>query len=323
MIRRLVVGVLVLVVLTYLVVLGGVQWAFRARTGALREGSAIATTAAGPVEYAREGSGPPVLVLPGSFGGYDQALMVGRSLVGEGYTLVAVSRPGYLRTPLAVGATPAEQAAAMVALLDSLGIRRAAVLGVSGGGPAALELASRHPDRVAGLILIAALTGPKAQPPGPKPASTWGDRLFGSEFSTWWMLRSLERSGTAALAAPIFSDDTRRRLTAAPALLDQYFQLAWFRFPTALRWDGYQNDRAQFGAFRFEGFATISAPTLIVHGTLDRNAPIEHGDRAAASIGGAEYARIEGGDHFSSIARADEVRGRVRDLLGRAAWDQR
>ncbi|MDX2059038.1 MAG: hypothetical protein SFV24_14625 [Gemmatimonadales bacterium] len=79
------------------------------------------------------------------------------------------------------------------------------------------------------LFLAGALAaaGPVlAQRPGPKPASTWGDRLFGSEFSTWWMLRSLERSGTAALAAPIFSDDTRRRLTAAPGLRDQHFQLA-------------------------------------------------------------------------------------------------
>ncbi|MFN0180832.1 MAG: alpha/beta fold hydrolase [Gemmatimonadales bacterium] len=299
----------------YLAALTTFQLSKRARLRALATGSTVTTTAQGPIEFARAGDGPPVLVLPGSFGGYDQALKVGRDLADRGFAIIAVSRPGYLRTPLATGTTPAEQAEAMVVLLDSLRLPRVAVLGISGGGPSALELAARHPDRVHGLVLVAALSGPKAQPPTPPPAATWGDKILGAEFSAWWQLRQLERSGTKALDSPIFSPDTKKRLAESPALLDRFFELAWFRFPTAQRWAGYLNDRATFGQFDFAGFESITTPTLIVHGTLDRNAPIEHGDRAATRIAGARYLKIEGGDHYSSIARGDTVWTEVASFL--------
>lgn len=39
-------------------------------------------------------------------------------------------------------------------LLDALGVERATVVGASFGGRVALELASRHPDRIASLVLL-------------------------------------------------------------------------------------------------------------------------------------------------------------------------
>ncbi len=66
------------------------------------------------------------------------------------------SRSGYLRTPLDAGMTPAAAADAMAALLDELGIEKTTVLGWSGGGPTAIELAQRHPEHVKGLILLSA-----------------------------------------------------------------------------------------------------------------------------------------------------------------------
>ncbi len=304
---------------SYAVALAGFQIAKGARLRQLERGSRVVTTPAGAVEFGIGGRGPAVVVLPGSFGGYDQAVAVGRQLLPDTFRVVAISRPGYLRTPIAVGRTPAEQADAVVPLLDSLGLTRVAVLGISGGGPAALELARRHPDRIWGMVLVASLSGPKVQPPArPLPPSVF-DRILGAEFATWWQLVQLERSGLKALESPIFSPDTKVRLAADPARLAQYFELAWFRFPAALRDAGYRNDRDQFGRFNFDGFGAIVAPTLVVHGTLDRNAPIEHGDRSAASIAGAEYLRIEGADHFASIARAEEVRARIVAFLGRHA----
>lgn len=303
---------------SYLITLGVFQTAMRRRVAALEVGSRVATTAAGPVEYALEGNGPTVLILPGTFGGYDQALQIGRDLIRAGFRVLAVSRPGYLRTPIEVGRTPAEQADAIAMLIDSLRLGRVSVVAVSGGGPAALELAHRHPATVTHLVLIAGLTGPKAQPPTRATRLTEiTNRLFGQGFLTWWQLLRYQASGTRALDSPIFGADSRRRLTEDPEKLDQFFRLAWFRFPPARRSAGYLNDRAQFASFAFSSFDAITTPTLVVHGTADRNAPIEHGDRAAAGIPGAEYLRIEGGDHYSSIARAEEVSGRVTKLLRR------
>jgi len=307
--------VLVAALLTY----GGPLFVFqrfkRRTVRALEIGSLITVTAAGPIEHASDGEGPVVLVLPGSFGGYDQARAIGRSLTPLGFRVLAVSRPGYLRTPISVGRTPGEQADAFAMLLDSLGLERVAVLSASGGGPSALELAANHPDKVWGLVLISSLNAPKAQPPARIPGPAIANTLFGEGFTTWWQLAKLERSGPAALESPIFTEETRQRLRASPELLARFFELAWFRFPPSLRQDGYLNDREQFERFDFDGFERIAAPTLVVHGVGDRNVPIEQGDRAAARIPGAELLRVEGGDHYVSIARDELVWPRVGAFL--------
>ncbi len=304
------------IVASYLVTLLGYQAVKRSRVATLSHGSRIAMTAAGPIEYGLDGTGPTVVILPGTFGGFDQAMQAGGPLVAAGFRVLGVSRPGYLNTPIAAGRTPAEQANAVAMLIDSLDLGPVAVVAISGGGPAALELASRHPGSVARLVLFAALSGPKAQAAAqPTRLTRITDRLFGEGFLTWWQTKRYQASGTAVLASPIFGEDSRRRLGDDPTKLAKFFQLAWFRFPPALREAGYRNDREQFGSFVFEAFDAIKAPTLIIHGTADRNAPIEHGDRAAREIAGAEYWRIEGGDHYSSIAREDEVWGRVAAFL--------
>ena len=283
----------------------------------LTEGlSRVVNTPSGPIEYAWNGAGPVVLVIPGTFGGFDQALELGVYLTRMGFKVLGVSRPGYLGTPIATGRTPAEQGDAYAALLDSLRLGTVAVVAASGGGPSTLELASRHPSRVDHLVLIAALSGSKAQPPTrPSRLTAVTDRLWGDGFLMWWELRRYEASGRKVLDSPIFSPDSQRRLAEDSTKLERFFRLAWFRFPPSRRNDGYLNDREQFGKFAFSRFDAITASTLVVHGTADRNVPIEHGERTAASVSGAEYLKIEGGDHYVSIAHRDEVWSRVAGFL--------
>ena len=114
----------------------------------LESESSVVGTARGDIEYRAWGDdGPTILFLHGTPGGYDQAGRMGPIASAGGYRVVAPSRPGYLRTPLEVGHTPAEQADAFAALLSALDIERVAVVGASGGGPSALQFALRHPDR--------------------------------------------------------------------------------------------------------------------------------------------------------------------------------
>src|SRR5512143_1954684 len=73
-------------------------------------GSQIVQTPCGPIEYAVAGSGPAVMVVHGAGGGYDQGLDFTRALVQRGLRVIAMSRFGYLRTPLPADASPAAQA---------------------------------------------------------------------------------------------------------------------------------------------------------------------------------------------------------------------
>src|SRR5919206_558169 len=127
-------------------------------------GSQVIQTARGPVEYATRGEGPPVLLVNATAGGYDQALLLGEMFVGDGFRQIAPSRPGYLRTPQAADPTAAGQADVLAALLDALGVRRAAVVGMSAGGPVAMQFALRHPERTSALVLLStAAYAPSAQ----------------------------------------------------------------------------------------------------------------------------------------------------------------
>ena len=117
-------------------------------------GSRVVETACGPIECAIAGEGPAVLIVHGAGGGFDQGMDFAEPLVRSGFQVIAVSRFGYLRTPLPADASAEAQADAHASLLDMLKIERAAVLGASAGAPSAMQLAIRHPERTAALILM-------------------------------------------------------------------------------------------------------------------------------------------------------------------------
>jgi 2-hydroxy-6-oxonona-2,4-dienedioate hydrolase len=178
------------------VVLGGLAlaalaagaWRFRSDLAAAGAGadpahSRLVATRFGALELADAGEGPPVLMLHGTGGGFDQALAMGGPLLGHGFRLIGPSRFGYLRTPMPADASPAAEADAMADLLDALGLDRVAVVGGSAGAIPALAFALGHPDRCAALVaLVPALPAPGLPPPEPwSPMQEWlANRVLGS-----------------------------------------------------------------------------------------------------------------------------------------------
>jgi 2-hydroxy-6-oxonona-2,4-dienedioate hydrolase len=130
------------------------QHDIRASRERVATGSRLAQTPCGPIEYAVAGEGPPVMLVHGAGGGFDQGLEFGAPLVRNGLQIIAMSRFGYLRTPLPHDASPAAQADAHACLLDALGVSRAAVIGASAGAPSAMQFALRHPARCNALVLL-------------------------------------------------------------------------------------------------------------------------------------------------------------------------
>lgn len=321
---------LVLLVLALLVtgaaVAGLAVWR-QGKLAKLEARSQLAQTHKGLVEYAAQGNGPAVLVLHGGFGGFDQGLIYLPGLAESGCRVIAPSRPGYLRTPLATGRTNEEQADAMAALLDTLGVRRAVVAGISAGGPVALQFALRHPERTGALILACAITRRTApELPGWSSPARWG--LYCgplADLGSWQGGRAVHQATRQALGfalrrfslAPLeqraqFAD----AVLADPAQRVVFEQLAESTMPLSARLAGLRNDYQQLTTLGEIPFEQIRVPTLIVHGTVDRAVPFDHAELAAARLPKATLCRLEGADHLLLLGpQREEIRRAVGAFL--------
>ena len=136
--------------------------------------SDMLSTSFGQLEYAASGTGPPLLMIHGTGGGFDQGLTFTEGLVRRGYRVIAPSRFGYLRSDFPDDPSSERQADAFAEMLDKLGIDRLAVAGGSAGALSAVQFALRHPDRCSALILIV----PAANVRGTDPVEMTGLQEF-------------------------------------------------------------------------------------------------------------------------------------------------
>jgi len=270
---------------------------------ALLDGRAtMLETERGPIQVAREGNGPKVMAIHGSPGGFDQGLVWARHLRDGGCELIAPSRPGYLRTPLDSGRSPAQQADLYAAMLDALHINKVTVLGISSGGPSAVHFAARHPDRTDALLLDAAVLLPIA------PATNALERvIFESAIGTWLSCQIAKKRPklTAALVVDSLSaglSKDRKRdavgwITSNPARLHDVAALPTSLAPRRFREAGQRNDESNETNLAPLPFADVTAPTLIAQGTNDAFPLIDHATHAAEKMHAAELMLVDGGHH--------------------------
>jgi pimeloyl-ACP methyl ester carboxylesterase len=290
-----------------------ISW-YAVLTSALTAGSQVIETERGRVEYALIGAddAPVVLSLHGVTGGYDFGLVVPDDMLGlpeAGFRVLSVSRPGYLRTPLADNLTPDAQADLYAALLDELGIESVALLGVSGGGPSALAFAHRHQDRVSAVVLAVAIADrwePGAQsqsvttflntPPALVDLLLW----FSDEFQFRYQLPAFTRQ--TIIDNTLIEDPALNQLVdqvVADAERVENLRLsARASMPMSLRWEGTVNDLAQLMALPdAPDYSMISAPVLAFYGAQDKVVPLVHGEYLAESLPNLELHVDPSGGH--------------------------
>jgi pimeloyl-ACP methyl ester carboxylesterase len=257
--------------------------------------SNISSTAQGPIEYTRLGSGPVILVCHGTSSNCFSTELAG-PLVEAGFRVVTPSRPGYGKTPLEVGRSAAQAAEALIALLDSLQVEICSVVAISGGGPTGIALAAGYPQLIRRLMLVAAVSRPEDRPnePGYKNQSSFYGPMHNV---TWGMLGLMSRLSPRAMARQtlaIFSthdpDDGLRKLPAEGVEnISRFYQGQSSR-------KGALNDG--FHAVGADLLMTIRQPTLVVHSREDNSVPFSHAEWSLNHIPQAELCEAGITGHF-------------------------
>lgn len=189
-------------------------------------------------------------------------------------------RPGY---------TGADLTADAAGVLDAYGIAAAHLVGVSAGGGIAQELALDFPERVRSLTLIStsiAVFSDRALPPPTAEFARfvatvevdWSDRDSVIEYLVdyWRVLAGGERPFDEAAFRELARRDVERARDFAAAQ---------------------NHDLLHHGEQSREPLSSISARTLVIHGTADPMFPVGHGQVLADEIPGAALLRLEGAGH--------------------------
>jgi pimeloyl-ACP methyl ester carboxylesterase len=187
-------------------------------------------------------------------------------------------------------ATVADQADAYAALLDHLRLDRVVLCGFSAGGPAAIQFALRHRDRLLGLVLgssylpgMGARSVPAALHPVLRAVMGWE--------RGWWLLKEYRPERLARIMGVPKGWDSSRD--------PDFLAIRTALFPIAPKRRGVVFDAvASEPASNAFPLAEINVPTLLVHAADDRLAPYDHAAPAASRIPRARLVTIEAGGHL-------------------------
>lgn len=270
-------------------------------------------TDCGPIEYARIGDGYPVLVVHGNAGGFDQGLMLANWTVDPEFQVIAPSRLGYLRSPMPVNASIAMQADAFACLLDSLGIKQAAVVAYSAGSTSAVQFVLRHPERASALILVSpAAPGKGAMNITPMPVF---NVFFRNDFVYW---------ATITYFGPIVQASWAglpKGFTLTPEEEAEVRTMLASLLPVSARADGsyfdtYVGTPEMLGSSesRDYPFGNIKTPTLVISAVDDPLALHENARALANRIPGASLLSVPDGGHLI-LGHHEEVKSEITQFL--------
>jgi pimeloyl-ACP methyl ester carboxylesterase len=201
----------------------------------------------------------------------------------------------FLKIPVAAPYKLLDMAKDVVGLMDTLGIKSAHLVGASMGGMIAQEVAISFPQRVRSLTSIMSTTGNPKVPPATReamavlmaPPPLTKEEYFARFAQTWKVLR------VGSFPQDEQLDQSRAERTYARGLN-----------PAGV---GRQLRAILASGSRKERLASVTAPTLVIHGTVDPLVRPEGGKDTAASIPGAKLLMIDGMGHALPIPMWPEI----------------
>ncbi|MFV2039489.1 MAG: alpha/beta fold hydrolase [Acidimicrobiales bacterium] len=249
-----------------------------------------------PVAWREAGAGDTIVFLHG-LGGTRTAWEPQLAGLGDTWRCVAWDMPGYGASANDKPLTFPAIAAAVVGLLDALGVDRVHLCGLSFGGQQALHTVLEYPERVASLVLA-------------DTSAAFG--MDGTDPATWKRarLRPLEQGSTpadiaeraiTAVAAPGFGGVHRAEAVAAfSRITSAGLRAACECLPS-------HDVRSRL--------AEIVAPTLVVVGELDQETPPLYSEMLAAGIGSSTLEVIPGVGHLTPSEAPTAFNRLVRAFL--------
>lgn len=263
----------------------------------LRDGRALG--------YAEYGSadGVPVFVFHGSPGTRLQVRAAHAPALARGIRVIAPDRPGLGLSTRQPGRQIADWPDDVRELVDALGIRRFAVIGISGGGPYAAACGWALPGRIARVGIVSGV----APPPGPhlgQGLGRPGRLVLNLALTTPWLMRGVMALG--AVPSRRFPDRVFALARPLAAAVDQPIL---HRSEVALSLSASLREAFRSGG---QGVADelllllrpwtfpleeIRVPVRLWHGEADGTVPVAMGRILARTIPGCQAEFIPGAGH--------------------------
>lgn len=185
------------------------------------------------------------------------------------------------------------------AVMEAVGSERAALIGVSEGGPMCSLFAATYPEKTIALVMI----------------GTYAKRIYDEDYP--WAPTAEERKKFYELmqrewGGPVGIDER------APSVADDPHFREWWA--TYLRMGA--SPGAALALTKMNAdidvrhvLPSIRVPTLVIHRAGDLCLKVEEGRYVAANIPGAKYVELAGVDHLPFVGDQDEILDEVEEFL--------
>lgn len=185
------------------------------------------------------------------------------------------------------------------AVMDAVGSERAALFGVSEGGPMSALFAATYPEKTSALVMIGTYAKRVRDDDYPwAPTVEEREHFFEEMREHWGGPVGIEERAPSAATDPHFRDWWAEylRMGASPGAA------------LALTKMNAEIDVRQV-------LPTVRVPTLVIHREGDLCLKVEEGRYVAAAIPGARYVELPGEDHLPFVGDQDAILDEVEEFL--------
>jgi pimeloyl-ACP methyl ester carboxylesterase len=245
------------------------------------------------------GAGEPIILLH-AFPLSSAMWMSQREGLADIARVITPDLRGFGGTPLGHDEPSLDESADDVArLLDTLGLDRVVLGGLSMGGYVSMAFLRRHGDRVKALILADTKAGADPES-GAAGRRAMADTLDGDPESTVLVDEVLPKlvGPTTVERRPLVFGRVRGLVQQAPATA-----AAWVQRAMAARPDSFDTLRA------------VDVPTLVVVGEEDVLSPPDDAVAMAEAVPDSRLVRIPAAGHLTAVETPEEFNAAVREFL--------